>query len=283
MDRLAIYLDSNVVIDTIEGRDNELMGLLFRSLYLGPYCYPFSAELISEITDLERDERNQARLMYIEDLSKRVYFENSYTNIGFRHENPQEVFKTINEVDIGIDVNSTFSNFISFEQITEMRKEYGFESSILNNMSPRDAISHIDNVLANFEYKAVEGAPAPPRSMKDMVSAVSTISDEHFRDIGKGLGVRVEHDSSRKDLVMYFSLLDSFGYWGDPKKKYNKGSRLGDAQHALVGSYFNAVVSRDPHFIRKSEAAYEYIGIQTKTYTTDEFKKHLESVVPNGS
>jgi hypothetical protein len=40
---LAIYLYSNVVIDTIEGRDNELMGRLFRSLYLGPYCYPFSA------------------------------------------------------------------------------------------------------------------------------------------------------------------------------------------------------------------------------------------------
>ncbi|MGY0642326.1 MAG: hypothetical protein ACW7DM_16265, partial [Paraglaciecola chathamensis] len=94
MDRLDIYLDSNVVIDTIEGRDNELMGLLFRSLYLGPYCYPFSAELISEITDLKREERNQARLMYLGDLSKQVYFENSYSNIGFRKEMPQKVFET---------------------------------------------------------------------------------------------------------------------------------------------------------------------------------------------
>lgn len=163
MDRLAIYLDSNVVIDTIEGRDNELMGLLLRSLYLGPYCYPFSAELISEITDLERDKRNQSRLMYVEDLSKRVYFENSYTNIGFRHETPQEVFKTINEVNIGIDISSTFSNLISFEQITGMREAYGFDPSVLNNMSPRDAICHIDNVLANFEYESSEDAPAPPR------------------------------------------------------------------------------------------------------------------------
>jgi hypothetical protein len=283
MDRLAIYLDSNVVIDTIEGRDNELMGLLFRSLYLGPYCYPFSAELVSEITDLERDERNQARLMYVEDLSKQVYFESSYTNIGFRHESPKEVFKTINEVNIGIDVNDVFSNVISFEQIKEMREAYGFDSSVLNNMTPRDAISHIDNVLAHFEYEVSEGAPAPPRSMKDMVAAVSSICNDHFKEVGKGLGEKAEHDSLRKDLVMYFSLLDSFGYWGDPKKKYIKGSRLGDAQHALVGSYFNAIVSRDTHFIRKSEAAYEYIGIQTKTYTTDEFKKHLEGIVPNDS
>lgn len=283
MDRLAIYLDSNVVIDTIEGRDNELMGLLFRSLYLGPYCYPFSAELVSEITDLERDERNQARLMYVEDLSKRVYFENSYTNIGFRHETPHEVFKTINEVNACIDVNGVFSNIIPYKTIKEIRAVYGFDPSFLNNMSPRDAISHIDSVLANFEYEGFEGVSTPPRSMKDMVAAVSSICDEHFRDVGKGLGERAEHDSPRKDLVMYFSLLDSFGYWGDPKKKYNKGSRLGDAQHALVGSYFYAIVSRDPHFVQKSEAAYEYIGIQTKSYTTDEFKEHLEGVVSNVS
>lgn len=283
MERSIIYLDSNVVIDTIEGRDNELMALLLRSLYFGPYCYPFSAELIGEVTDLEREERNQARLMYIGDLSKRVYFESSFTNIGFKYENPEEVFKTITDVDIGIDVNKTFANMISFEQISELRKEYDLDPSFLNNMAPKDALACIDSKIENYQYEVKVGAASPPKSMRDMITTVSAICEESFKDVGKGLGEKAEHDQSRNDLVMFFSLLDSFGYWSDPKKKYEKGSRLVDAQHALVGSYFNAIVSRDSHYVRKAEAAYEYMGIGTKAYTTNEFKQHLQTLLRNGS
>lgn len=283
MERSAIYLDSNVVIDTIEGRDDELMGLLFRSLYLGPYCYPFSAELVGEITDLNREERNQARLMYVEDLSKRVYFENSFTNIGFRTERPQEVFATINDVDIGINFNDSFANMISFDQVLELRKAYNLDPGSLNNMKPREALTYIDNALENYEYEVAEGAPPPPRSMKDMISMMSAICEESFKNVGEGLGTKAEHDASKKDLILFFSLLDSFGYWGDPRKKYKRGSRLVDAQHALAGSYFSAIVSRDPHFVRKAEAAYEYMGIATKAYTTDEFKQHLISILSGSS
>jgi len=283
MQRSVIYLDSNVVIDTIEGRDNELMALLLRSLYFGPYCYPFSAELIGEVTDLEREARNQARLMYIGDLSKGVYFENSFTRIGFRHENPDQVFKTINDVDVGIDYNKTFANIISFEKISELRAAYNLDPSALNNMNPKDALASIDSKMENYPYEVQIGAPSPPRSMRDMISIVSAICEESFKDVGKGLGVRAEHDASRKNLVLFFSLLDSFGYWGDPKKKYEKGSRLVDAQHALVGSYFNAIVSRDSHYVRKAEAAYEYMGIATKAYTTNEFKQHLQTQLSRGN
>ncbi|MGY0649740.1 MAG: hypothetical protein ACW7DU_16590, partial [Paraglaciecola chathamensis] len=62
-----------------------------------------------------------------------------------------------------------------------------------------------------------------------------------------------------------------------------KGSRIVDAQHALAGSYYSAIVSRDSHFIRKSEAAYEYMDIKTKAYTTDEFKQHLELILKSTS
>lgn len=283
MDRSPIYLDSNVVIDTIEGRDNELMGLLFRSLYMGPYCYPFSAETVGEITDLERPDRNEARLMYLEDLSKGVYFENSFNSIKFRSERPKNVFKTINEVGAEIDFNKMFANVIPFEHILELRKAYKLDPSVLNNMVPSDAIQYIDETLASYDYLEKEGAPIPPKSIKDMVQMVSGICDDAFKDVGKGLGEKADHDESRKDIILYFSLLDSFGYWGDPKKKYEKGSRLVDAQHALVGSYFNGVVSRDTHFIRKAKAAYEYIGLDVNTYSTTEYKAHLSEVLSNVS
>jgi hypothetical protein len=279
MERSIVYLDSNVIIDVFEGRDNELLGLLFRSIYSGPYCYPFSAELISEITDPEYTDRNNKRMMLVADLSRRVYFENSYTSIGFRNENPETVFNTLNEANIGLDYNNYFANFISFEQVLGVRETFDLDSNSLNNMDPIEAIKHIDQTLANFEYQQKPGTQNPPRSMKDMISIVSSIVEESFKNVGSGFGKKAQHDASRKDIIMFFSLLDTFGYWGDPRKKYKRGSRLSDAQHALIGSYFSAVVSRDVHFINKSRAAYDYMGLNTKTFTTSDFKAHLKDVV----
>ncbi|MDX1472289.1 MAG: hypothetical protein R3213_12390, partial [Flavobacteriaceae bacterium] len=223
MNRTPIYLDSNVVIDTIEGRDNELMGLLFRSLFMGLYCYPFSAETVGEITDVERPERNEARLMYLEDLSKNIYFENSFNSIKFRTERPQKVFKTINEVGAETNFNKMYANVIPFDNILELRKVYKLDPSVLNNMAPGDAIAYIDETLASYDYIEKEGSPSPPKSIKDMVQMVSGICDDAFKDVGKGLGEKAEHDESKKDIIPYFSLLDSFGYWADPKNKYKKG------------------------------------------------------------
>ncbi len=146
-------------------------------------------------------------------------------------------------------------------------------------MEPLDAIKHIDQTLANFEYQETPGTQKAPRSLKDLISAVSSITEESFKNVGTGLGKKAEHDTPRKDIVMFFLLLDTFGYWGDPRDKYKRGSRISDSQHALVGSHFNAVVSRDAHFINKSRAAYEYMDINTKTFTTGAFKTHLKEVV----
>lgn len=282
MERLFIYLDANVLIDTIEGRDDELMGLLFRSLYNGPYCYPFSAEVIGEVTDPNRKERNDERLMYISDLSKNVYFENTLVNVGFRYEMPQKVYETISEIDTGIDINNIFADFVSFEKMVELRELFNLEPAQLNNMEPLDAIAFIDNKLENYQYEKAVGSTPPPKSLKDFVSMISEVCEKSFKDIGKPFGVN-NVNFHEKDIVLFFSLLDSFGYWGDPRKKYKKGSRLVDSQHALVGSNFRAIVSRDPHFIRKSEACYEYMGIDTKAYTTIEFKEHLRGILTPGS
>jgi len=171
-------------------------------------------------------------------------FENSFTKIGFRIENPETVYNTINEADIGFNYTKYFANLISFEQIISAREVFGIDSNSLNNMEPLDAIKHIDQALANFDYEETPGKPKAPRSLKDFISAVSVIAEESFKDAGSGFGKKAEHDAPRKDIVTFFSLLDTFGYWGDPRNKYKRGSRLSDAQHALVGSHFNAVVSR---------------------------------------
>jgi hypothetical protein len=81
VERVPVYLDSNVIIDMADGRENDLLGLVMRSIYAGPYCYPFSAEQISEITDNERQARNESRLMLLSDMSRNVYFEHSINSL----------------------------------------------------------------------------------------------------------------------------------------------------------------------------------------------------------
>jgi len=49
MERIAVYLDSNVIIDVSEGRDDELLGLLFRSVYSGPIAILFPQSLFPRL------------------------------------------------------------------------------------------------------------------------------------------------------------------------------------------------------------------------------------------
>jgi len=279
LEKTVVYLDSNVVIDVLEGREDELLGLFVRSLHIGPYCYPFSAELLSEITDINYADRNRQRMLLVSNLSLNIYFENSFNSIGFTTKPPQQVFDTITEAGNDSDVFLHFSNLIPFEHIVKLRAEYELEPSVLNNMEPLDAINAIEAALANHQNSDGTGGVESPRSLREMVSEISNIVEESFKGVGQGLGEQVKHDEPRNDLIIFFSLLDSFGYWGDPKKKYAKGSRFIDAQHALAGSYYGAVVSRDNHYIHKARAAYDYMGITTKTYSTEEFKAHLKEVL----
>ncbi|WP_394165165.1 hypothetical protein [Neptunomonas phycophila] len=271
MERVPVYLDSNVIIDMADGRENDLLGLVMRSIYEGLYCYPFSAEQISEITDNERQARNESRLMLLSDISRNVYFEHSINSLQFRTESTTKVYGTINEVSLSQNWEADFANFISFEQQLEARTAYGLSTDDLNNLSAEEAITKINSALSSYEYEMEEGQIDPPRSLDDMMDYSEQNMREHFSQLRIG------------KLVSLFSLIDTFGFWSDSKKTYKKGSRLADSRHAFNGSYFKCVVSRDKRLLKKSEAAYKYLGITTQCFHTDEFKAHLYDLLSGQS
>lgn len=275
MDRVPVYLDSNVIIDIAEGRENELLGLVMRSIYDGPYCYPFSAEQISEITDNERQARNESRLMLLSDMSRNVYFEHSINNLQFRTESTTLVYGTINEVALAPNWEADFANFVSFEQQLKARTAYGLSTGDLNNLSVEEAITKINSALANCEYEIREGQIDPPSSLDDMMDYSEQIMREHFSQLWESMGANIESQLRNGKLVSLFSLIDTLGFWSDTKETCKKGSRLADSRHAFNGSYFKCVVSRDKRLLKKSEAAYKYLGITTQCFHTDEFKAHL--------
>ena len=283
MERIPVYLDSNVIIDMADGRENDLLGLVMRSIYFGPYCYPFSAEQISEITDDKRQARNESRLMLLSDISRNIYFEHSIDSLQFRSESTNQVYETINEVSSAQNWESDFANVISFEQQLETRKAYGLSTDNLNNLSAEEAIIKINSALSSYEHEPNPGQIDPPRSLDDMMDYTEKNMREHFTQLWESMGADVESQIRNSKLVSLFSLIDTFGFWSDSKKTYEKGSRLADSRHTFNGSYFKCVVSRDKRFLKKSEAAYQYFGITTKCFHTDDFKDHLDDFLTGQS
>ena len=87
-ERVPIYLDSNVIIDTYNGIDDELLGLILRSVFQGPYCYPFTSEQVNEII-VENDEQLSSNMLsFLSIISQNIYFESSINRVGFISSTP---------------------------------------------------------------------------------------------------------------------------------------------------------------------------------------------------
>ncbi|RLL51738.1 hypothetical protein D8Y20_08605 [Mariprofundus sp. EBB-1] len=279
LSRTPVYLDSNVIIDMADGREDELIGLILRSIYNGPYCYPFSAEQISEITQQEKPERNQQRLVFLADISRSLYLENSLNYLGFKLETTVSVHATLNEAPMALEADTLFANMVTHEQQREARNAYGLSSENLNNLSAQDAIKAIEAALTTKDHGGLPGNIQPPRSLTDFLRHSAENMSEHFPDLTNQPSENPELIAKNNDYVGLFSLIDTFGFWSDLKKTYVKGSRLADSRHAFIASFCAKVVSRDKRFLKKAEAAYSYFGLATETMSTEEFKSSLKTIL----
>ena len=69
---------------------------------------------------------------------------------------------------------------------------------------------------------------------------------------------------------MLFSLLESFGYYPESKKVFQKASRFNDASHCFYALWSDVCVSRDTGFRMKSKAIASLIGSNTKFVHPDQ-------------
>jgi len=278
MKNIPVYLDSNVIIDICDGREVGLDELLFGSVKSGDYCYPFSAEQISEITFGNDYERNEQRLAFVERLSNNLYFVHSVYELGFKYESPFKIYETINEV-APIQEEKDLANFITYEQQMEARNVYGIDVNRLNNLNPKEAIEYLNSIFRDFKYPDSTDISQVPRSLDDFIEFNRRNTIEHFSTLWDSMGAN--HDLMLRDntIVTLFSLLDMLGFWGDLKKTHKKGSRFGDSSHTFNASHFGGLVSKDKRLIMKSGVVFHSVGIKASTYLTSEFRRHLEEKI----
>lgn len=275
MINIPVYLDSNVIIDICDGREDGLTELLFNSVDSGTYCYPFSAEQVAEITFGNNFKRNEKRLKFVEKLSNNLYFAHSVYELGFKNESPFAIYETINEI-APFPEEKELASLISYEQQAKAREAYGIDVNRLNNLNPKEAIEYLNSKFRDYEYPETADISQIPRSLDDFIEFNRKNTIEHFSALWDSMGA--SHDLMLRDntIVTLFSLLDTFGFWADSKKTYKKASRFKDSSHAFNSSYFGALVSRDKRLIMKSGVAFHSIGIMSSTYFTDKFREHLE-------
>jgi len=84
----------------------------------------------------------------------------------------------------------------------------------------------------------------------------------------------IESSWETKIRGLYF-FLNFIGYWPD-KKRRNWDKFIGsqsDVNHAIFGAYANILISEDVRFVKKVDAIYEYLGINTKVLQIVRLKK----------
>lgn len=264
---MKIYLDWNVIAGFLEGNFKWLEGLMFDNH--NKISIPFSAEHVDEATninlsnDFETNAEINERLNYLSRISSNLYFYNDMIDTGFRIESPTSVFKTLNEVNLGIDLNKIFSGFIDYDALKKGREKLKLDPNTLNNIKPENAIAKIDEILASTkemqEYKNNETLDIGFMGISKKALEISEESHEKasYNEIIK----RKKTYQLNNLVVMSFTLLDTFGFWSDKKSTYVRGSRFPDSRHAFNAIFMDVLISNDRRFCKKAEAVYKYFNL----------------------
>jgi len=265
---VSVYLDSNILIALCDGRDDHVREFVDKTNSNSTHVYPFSAESISEITTPELSDQNERRLRYLERLSRCNYFVHSVADFGFRNESPHSVHATINEVVVELDENALFANLISHDQQRQARDLLGLDPNRLNNLNGVEAVAEINAALGGHAPPWDTGVP---RSLSELMDRIRIHIGASFASRSKRLEATESLMMRSFEIVILFSMLDSFGYWPDDPKTYSKGSRFPDSRHVFNASYFDVLVSGDKRMRNRAEAAYNILRIPTRVLSVGEF------------
>lgn len=282
----TIYLDTNVLIDLIDGVYPWLLSSIIKIKKEKGIDFPYSSTHIEELTDLklqstiERQNEIIKRLDFISNLSSDIYFCNDMLVTEFKKENPHNVFSTLNDLPFKINYKELFANLIPYDSLKNSRKQIDLDTQYLNNIDPEIAIKEIDKIINKSKDKLNLKNFNEDVSILGLIKKGMQISEDAHK------GTSYHNITSKKEsyflenfIVMLFSLLDSFGFWSDKRKVYSKGSRFADAIHCFNGVYCDYIISNDTRFCNKATAVYKYLEFDTEVYDIKKDEKQIKKIL----
>ena len=150
---VIIYFDSCDIINCYEGNNNLLEEAVLEAKVYNNIFIPFSSTHIKEVGGLQEKHSQISRLNYLAGFTTCLYLCDDIHGVSYRTENPYSVSKTINEVDIPVDI---FQNLIPYEYIEKIRTTTKFNPQHMNNILPENAIFEINALLKELAKRVAK-------------------------------------------------------------------------------------------------------------------------------
>ena len=275
-----IYLDWNVIVYLMQGDYPELLQAINSAKLNGKFVIPFTSEHIEEATNIRSKPEKTQRLEYLSNLSNDNYFENSVLDFGLVIRHPAEVYKTLNEVWVPKGLTRWFGNIISRPILITIRKMLKLDPKVLNNIPPSQIWDEIDSKILDSKYanKLPENLKNSPISGMLKVNERSSL--EHFGSLNEQMGAPASRAfSPDMKIATLYSMLETFGYYPEKKKVYEKASRFADASHCYYSQWAEICISRDKGFRMKSQAIASLTNSSVKYIDPDDAHHYINKLV----
>ena len=259
-----IYLDWNVIVHLISNDYPDLLNALKIGVEKRKFFIPFTAEHVEEASKIKSKAEVDARLEFLSELTGNIYFENSVLDRGLVIRHPKDVKATLDEVLLPAGFLKWCANFISRAMLILFRKTIGIDPCELNNSPPENVWDEIDRKILESKYgkkvPIVNGSP-----LRALIKLNEENSVRQFRTTNIIMGAPLDRArASDMKISGLYSMLESFGYYPENKKIYEKGSRFADASHCYYSQWAELCISRDKGFRMKSQAIAALTGSSVK-------------------
>ncbi|MFV1985127.1 MAG: hypothetical protein ACC657_16380 [Thiohalomonadales bacterium] len=250
-----IYLDWNVIVHLINGDYPELQKAINFAKLDGKFIIPFTSTHVEEATNIKSKSEQKQRLQFLSELSENNYFENSVTDLGLVKRHPTEVYNTITEVWIPKGLMRKLGNIITRPMLMLIRKLLKLDPQKLNNIPPNKVWGEIDQIIKSSNYANKLPAYMKKSPIREILKFNEDTSIEQFGAINESFGVLASRAiASDMKVASLYSLLETFGYYPEKKKTFEKASRFADGLHCYYSQWSEICVSRDKGFRAKSQA-----------------------------
>lgn len=256
----SVYLDWNVYTYLLNGDYPQLEQTIEHAKNRN-VILPFTSTHIEEATNIKDNTERINRLRFISEFSNNIYFENSITDFGLIRRSPFDVYETINTLPSTSRLMRRLANMISRPMLKAARKSLGLDPEVLNNKEPHKVWNEIDRAILESKFSKTLPEEFRESPIKGMVDYIKQDSLERFGPIHEQMGGSKKRAIGPDIIVsILYSLLESFGYYPEKKKVFEKASRINDAAHCFYSLWSDVCVSKDKGFRMKSKAIASLVG-----------------------
>lgn len=246
---MKVYLDNNIIVGIENG---EFDIALFRTI--GNVEYFYSAAHIDELIEGEHLQKLsvEKRLMTIEQLAGTNHILNGAHTPEFFPKTPKEMYEISHtpwammlRTNMNIGLNAFNPDRDKFLEVLKLNKIE------VNNIKPCEIINEID--------KRLQKADDPN----------DRISVEQYLERTEAIG--------RAVYGTLFNLLDFACFHKDKPTDHSNIARMHDASHAYFAQLCDVFVSNDKKMRYKTEAVYNYLGVDTRVMSGKEYITNFQN------